>query len=259
MPHAPRRRIWDRVAHRLSPFVFRRDAQICSGGIVSFTFDDFPRSAYRCGGAILSSHGMQGTYYACFDLAGRADETGEFFLTSDVDPLMREGHELASHTFSHRSQLLHGPATIRWELERNDIACRELAPGVALRNFAYPYGLVSPLFKLNAGRRFASARGTRPGINLGTIDLNDLKASPLYATTSPSDVAAIIAENARQGGWLIFVTHEVCDAPSKFGCTPRQFEAAVKATKAAGSPVLTIDNALRCLTTASGGPVGRDQ
>jgi peptidoglycan/xylan/chitin deacetylase (PgdA/CDA1 family) len=254
MPTAPRVRAWDRAAHRISPFLFRRPATRRSGGsIVSFTFDDFPRSAYRHGGAILSSHGARGTYYASFALAGVTDETGEYFASGDLDDLRRDGHELASHTFSHRHRLMHDPLLIRRELEENEAACRRLAPGAAMRNFAYPYGLVGPTFKYVVGRRYASSRGTRLGLNVATFDLCDLRANPLYAATAPSAVATIIEENRRQGGWLIFYTHDVCDAPSTHGCTPDQLEAAVKAALASANQILTVDEALRQVE-----PVGAD-
>src|ERR1700722_2966523 len=73
------------------------------GPIVSFTFDDFPRSALTVGGEILRSHGVRGTYYAAPGMMDISNHLGNQFRASDLDKLLRDGHELASHTFSHVS------------------------------------------------------------------------------------------------------------------------------------------------------------
>ncbi len=49
------------------------------GPIVSFSFDDFPRTAYSAGGAILERFGVRGTYYAAAGLMNTANELGEQF------------------------------------------------------------------------------------------------------------------------------------------------------------------------------------
>src|SRR5947209_4458424 len=68
---------------------------------ISFTFDDFPRSALRQGGAILAKFGLHATYYASFGLINTVSETGQIFIKDDVRELLRSGHELGCHTFSH--------------------------------------------------------------------------------------------------------------------------------------------------------------
>ena len=56
--------------------------------IVSFTFDDFPRSALYVGGDILGRFGAKGTYYASFGLMGTTAPTGEIFITEDLPVLL---------------------------------------------------------------------------------------------------------------------------------------------------------------------------
>src|SRR5947207_3069984 len=70
--------------------------------IISFTFDDFPRSAWLTGGAILERFGLRGTYYASLGLMGKTAPTGAICLPEDVRALAERGHELGSHTFDHR-------------------------------------------------------------------------------------------------------------------------------------------------------------
>src|SRR5260370_17717072 len=69
--------------------------------LISFTFDDFPRSALLTGGAILQSFGLAGTYYAPLVLMGSQAPTGPFFLPEDLQVLLEHGHELGCHTSDH--------------------------------------------------------------------------------------------------------------------------------------------------------------
>ena len=47
--------------------------------LISFSFDDFPRSALFTGGALLEQYGVAGTYYASLGLMGKTSPTGEIF------------------------------------------------------------------------------------------------------------------------------------------------------------------------------------
>jgi len=69
--------------------------------VISFTFDDFPRSALLNAGAILRERGLAGTYYASFGLMGRKTTTGEIFTRDDLGELVQQGPEVTSHTFDH--------------------------------------------------------------------------------------------------------------------------------------------------------------
>src|SRR5437660_739930 len=68
---------------------------------ISFTFDDFPRSALQTGGAILKRFGLAGTYYASLGLMGKQAPTGTMFLPEDLSIVLEQGHELGCHTFDH--------------------------------------------------------------------------------------------------------------------------------------------------------------
>src|ERR1700730_10018379 len=79
--------------------------------IISFTFDDFPRSALFAGGAILKRFGVRGTYYASLGLIGTTGPTGQMFTFDDLNILLDQRHEIGCHTYDHcdswdtRSQL----------------------------------------------------------------------------------------------------------------------------------------------------------
>src|SRR5262245_58970253 len=99
--------LWGRIQGRyrrsLARVSFRRACVIRSHvPVISFTFDDFPRSALLTGGAILGRFGLTGTYYASLGLMGTKAPAGPSFVLEDLQALMEQGHELGSHTSDHR-------------------------------------------------------------------------------------------------------------------------------------------------------------
>jgi len=96
--------IWSRAHGRYQRTVanlfFRRPFKIeNSVPYVSFTFDDFPRSALHTGGTILSQFGIRGTFYASLGLMGTMAPTGAIFEREDIKELLEQRHELGCHTF----------------------------------------------------------------------------------------------------------------------------------------------------------------
>src|SRR5277367_2947024 len=82
--------------------VARREARIENDRpYVSFTFDDFPKTALTVGGKILEDSGARGTYYAAPGLMGTISEVGLNFDKEDLQQLIASGHELGNHTYSH--------------------------------------------------------------------------------------------------------------------------------------------------------------
>ena len=128
------------------------------GGVVSFTFDDFPRSAWINGGAILEKYDVRGTYYTAMGLAGTANHLGPMFEVEDLRAARAHGHEIACHTFTHRDCCRASPGAIIGEIEENAAALSALLDGTVLTNFAYPFGGVSLSSKHALANRFASCR-----------------------------------------------------------------------------------------------------
>jgi len=215
-----------------------------AGGIVSFTFDDFPRSAYITGGAILQNHGAHGTYYAALSLMTATTDLGQHFTADDLHHLLADGHELGCHTFSHLSCSLNSVRTIEADLTKNQAELHKVLPGYQLYQFAYPYGHVSVRAKRIAGHFFCSSRSTYPGINTAGSDLNLLLAARLYSRTPSPHIRSLISEAVANCGWLIFYTHDVEQHPSPYGCTPQYLEDAVKCALDSGATILTVGQAL---------------
>jgi peptidoglycan/xylan/chitin deacetylase (PgdA/CDA1 family) len=176
------------------------------------------------------------------------------FEHQDLDELVEQGHELACHTFDHCDSWETSPAEFEASILRNRKAVAEQLPGVALGSLSYPINWPRPQTKRAVARYFECARGGGQTFNAGTVDLNYLKA--FFIEQSRDDFDAIkqtIDATARAKGWLIFATHDVCDAPTHFGCTPRLFEQVVECSAKSGAAVLPVSETMK-LVRMSGRP-----
>jgi peptidoglycan/xylan/chitin deacetylase (PgdA/CDA1 family) len=241
-----------RLAREIGGFMRTRPAKVgWAGGVVSFTFDDFPQSAWTNGGAILGKYDLRGTYYTALDLAGTENHLGPMFGLDDLRALHRTGHEIACHTFSHSDCRRASPAEIVAEVDANAAAFGALFGGATMTNFAYPFGALSLSAKATLSPRFASCRSTGQGVNLGTVDMTDLLGIRIYDGSFSRDrLHQLIDDNCAAGGWLIFYTHDVSNTPSDFGCTPAQLESVV-AHAAETAPVLPVRDVLASLGLGS--------
>jgi len=216
--------------------------------IISFCFDDFPRTACTVGGRILRNYGAHGTYYVAIGLMNQSVTAYESFGLEDLHSLVEDGHELASHTFGHVSSRALSLSEFRRDVRRGRDAIYEmgLTPSA---NFAYPFGEVTMAAKKALGQEMASCRSIYSGINGPLIDLNLLRANSLYGDLDHlGNVERLVSENEERNGWLIFYTHDVSESPSVFGCTPALLESAVSSVVRRGVRISTVDEVLKDLT-----------
>jgi peptidoglycan/xylan/chitin deacetylase (PgdA/CDA1 family) len=218
------------------------------GPIVSFTFDDFPRTALTAGAPILERYGARGTYYVAMSLMNKTNASGEQFRYEDLISVLTRGHEIASHTFNHLSA-----RTAAYDVFTRDVAWGENALLETLgihpsHNFAYPYGEATLEAKKKLGPRLLSSRGTCGGFNGHEVDLNLLRANSLYGDVSQAEAAQkLILENEARRSWLIFYTHDVAAHPSPYGCTPELLEASCSFAVSRGARLMTVAQAVQQL------------
>jgi peptidoglycan/xylan/chitin deacetylase (PgdA/CDA1 family) len=239
--------------------LFRNVAQIRpSEPVISFSFDDFPRTALHVGGQILREEGLTGTYFVSLGLLGKASPSGEICTEEDVIETLSQGHELGSHTFSHCHSWDTDSVIYERSLVENQEALERLIPGASFRTFAYPISLPNPRSKRACARHFECSRGGGQTYNFGTTDLNQLSAFFLEKTAdSVERVKEIIDKNNSAGGWLILATHDVTSGPSAFGCSPEFFKNVVRYAKGSGARILPVISALNLALgrTSELGPV----
>jgi peptidoglycan/xylan/chitin deacetylase (PgdA/CDA1 family) len=213
--------------------------------IVSFTFDDVPRSAITKGARILEKHGACGTFYVAGSLCGQELDGASYFRAEDLPVLVAAGHEIGCHTFNQTPVTGLNRAVLEHEIERNELFIAGNVANQLPTNFAYPFGAVGPRQKSLLQRRFASCRSTEPGINMRIADLGLLRAFQLSDQLTDEEViAGLIQKTVKKHGWLIFYIHDVDENPTRYGCRPELLEYAIRVAMNHQADVLTVRNAI---------------
>lgn len=213
--------------------------------ILSVTFDDFPRSAGVEGGRILEAHGVRGTFYVASGLFDRHSDLWTVAGADAVVDLAARGHEMALHGHAHRPAAAMTAGAFAADLAANRAALRRLVPGLSNESYAYPYGICGLPQKRWLSQTVRASRSVMAGINSGRTDLDFLKSVEI----SERSLAAVPMEAwldrlARDGGWLVLFTHDVCDNPTPYGTTARILEAAVSGALDRGIAIMPVAEAL---------------
>lgn len=226
--------------------------------MVTFTFDDVPVSACEFGAHILESYGARGTFYVVGRGCGRTTADGPACASLDqLRPIWANGHEIGCHTYSHPAVRHMALDKLKSELDRNQAVLAGINSNIVLRNFAYPYGDLSVRTKRYLECRFDSCRSSHSGINTGLADLGALDAWPLQNAALDRDkIVRLIGETVRRRGWLIFYSHDVAEAPSRFGVSPELLEWAVSTAKRTGCVLANVAETLKFIrATRAGQPI----
>lgn len=241
------RSLRDRLSHRLAMHVPVMGARLNNPRpIVSFTFDDVPRSAVTAGAAALEAYGARGTFYVSGALVGGRDAHWDLATAEELAGLHATGHELGCHTYSHRRASELDGAAFEAEIARNRTCLEKLVPGARFANFAFPYGIGTLRGKRRLARHFATSRSIFPGINRGVIDRHFLKSVPLIDLhTDAAQIDRLMDATVAGNGWLIFYGHDVCPRPSPYGCSPALLEHALGAAQRRGIDILSVAEGLR--------------
>ncbi len=211
------------------------------GPIVTFTFDDFPRTALTAGATILERFGARATYYVAMGLMDSENRLGEQFHRDDLHTLAGRGHEIALHGFKHLSARRTPVEKFADDVAEGRRAIQECIPAGASNNFAYPYGEATLATKHRLGPNLASSRGTIGGLNGPEVDLNLLRANSLYGDEEQVGRARrLILRNQVEKSWLIFYSHDVAEKPSPYGCTPLLLQETVAFAVAQGARLMTV-------------------
>jgi peptidoglycan/xylan/chitin deacetylase (PgdA/CDA1 family) len=236
-------RVSNRLARHLCTVPFRLQNK---APMVSFTFDDIPKSAATVGVPILDEYNARATFYVAGGLVDRWSGHWDGISADEIVELHRSGHEIACHTFSHTRTTDLDAAALTAEIESNRRYLLALDPSIKIENFAYPYGLGSVSHKGRLKKIFRSSRGIIPGINSGTVDLQFLNATPLIDQHIDRDgIDRALDQAIAENGWLIFYGHDVATSPSPYGCSPSLLQHALDAASQRNVQILSVADALR--------------
>lgn len=209
--------------------------------IVSFTFDDFPKSAATTGAQLLEAQGWTATYFASGGFEAGSTHHGAMYDRADLERLAAAGHEIGCHTFSHMDANSQGAEAFLADVDRNAQFFADQGLDREATTFAFPYGEANPALKRALIDRFTLLRGVRPGINRGRADRALLNAVPLDGGLNGLHRALdAVRDVAGRPGWLIFYGHDVQDKPTEWGCTPQFLAAVIDAVAGTRAEVLTM-------------------
>jgi peptidoglycan/xylan/chitin deacetylase (PgdA/CDA1 family) len=243
MPSPILQRLRAKARRTLASKFRRRELPIRTDrALVSFSFDDAPRSALHAGARVLEACGARATYYLSLGLLGTTSELGPIAGHGDVERALAQGHELGCHTFDHCDAYDTATHAYVESVERNRQALAQWLPNEVFSSFAYPKNGATLAVKPALAERFACCRGGGQTFNAGSVDLNLLQACFIdrRARLDLGTLRALIDSNAEQRGWLIFAAHDISNDESAFACTPTLLEALVRHSLGTGSQVLPV-------------------
>jgi len=233
-----------RIKRRVAPYQSRRNLSVkLDRPLVSFTFDDCPKSVMNNALKPLETEGWQATIYMAMGRCGITNHLGLHMNQADVKAVYESGHEIGDHTFSHLDGTAVSLEAFEADIEENQTHLSKLGLPPS-KTFAYPYGQVTAALKQAMGQRFLGSRGITSQLHKSNIDLNQIGSNRLYAGRDVSKLIKQINNLKRNPGWLTIFTHDVRDTPSRFGCTPGQMKTVINAVKSVGADIMTVANAI---------------
>lgn len=213
--------------------------------IISFSFDDCPKTALDNGAALLETEGWHGTFYMAMGLCGTTNHLGLHMSQRDVKAAFDTGHEIADHTYDHIDAQKTPLALFMINIEKNQTALDAL--GIpASRNFAYPYGSVSLKIKKRLKQEFELVRGVCDP-ETAKIDTALIPAMRMYSGHHIEDIIQTIKSmstpDPKTPRWLNIYTHDISDNPSPYGCTPHEMRRIVNVIKDMDMQVMPMNKA----------------
>ena len=238
--YQPDRSLPAKLRRRLTKWQTARKLGPMAASIVTFSFDDFPKSAADTGAEIMEIYGASAIYYACSGLVGGRTLTGEQYTDEDIALLLQAGHEIGAHTHTHLDCARAPVDRVIYDIARNLAELEQMGVPGKIQHFAYPYGETTFALKTSLTSKFETCRGILPGHNTQTTDAMQLSAMELTPDEATTARAINAIEKARHTpGWLHIFTHDVSNSPSPFGTRPASLKAILEAARLSDLQILT--------------------
>jgi peptidoglycan/xylan/chitin deacetylase (PgdA/CDA1 family) len=214
--------------------------------IVSITDDDGFADFYTHGLPILQKYGLPATAYIISSATGAPS----YMTAAQINSLYSAGVEIGSHSVDHPDLSLLTAARQDTELKDSQATLQNLL-GIAVKDYAAPYGVYNQQIVTDAQKYYQTYRGTEPGYNAkNNFDSMNLQVQNITSTTTIAQVQSWLQEAATTNTWLILVYHEVDTIPADttYNTYPSDFDAQMAAVKTSGISVETITQAITEIT-----------
>lgn len=214
--------------------------------IVSFTFDDAPKSVVTVGLPILAAAGYPATVY----ISTRNTTFHGYMNWNDVALVARNGWEIGAHTYTHArlTKLTDAEIVQEFETSNADYAQHGYHP----ISFATPFGSYDDRVLNIVKRYYESHRAAWPaGVNTLSPDPYAIASYEVNRTTTIEEVVSLLddLQKDKKGGWIVLQLHHLFPkgevVTEEYGSD--LLEEIVEQVKTRHIAVLTVSDALKQL------------
>ncbi|MGA1819737.1 MAG: polysaccharide deacetylase family protein [Thermoplasmatota archaeon] len=192
-------------------------ASVCTwkdnlSGALSITFDDGQNSQVANASPIMSLLDIRGTFFITIDNVGIPYGAS----WAQWQTVSNNGHEIASHSKTHRDLRTLTPEELRTEVVLTKSMIEGNLTGVSCQTFSYPMGLYNETVMDLVRETYISARQDRHNI---TAPPGPVPSSPhdMYSIVpvrfgtgnTASQLNAFVDQTLSEGGWLVEMVHAV--------------------------------------------------
>ncbi len=209
--------------------------------IVSFTFDDAPKSVMSVGLPLMQQAGYPATVY----ISTRNTAYPGYMNWEDVAEVAKHGWEIGAHTHTHArlTELRDEEIVLEFETSDTEFLQHGYRPAV----FATPYGSYDDRVLSVVKRYYTSHRAAWPaGANTLQPDPYAVASYEINRTTTIEEVTRLLENLQKNGGWVVFQLHHVFPkgevVSEEYGTD--LLEAIIKQVQTKQIAVLTVSDAL---------------
>ncbi len=187
-------------------FTFRTGAapQLSTGPIVSFAFDDGPKTDYTAGFPILNAAGYPGTVYV---VTSGINNDGSSLSLADLTAMQNAGWEISSHASNHAIGI--GTPLAQYEASVLEAKTWLDANGFPNSGFAPPGGAWSHRIVEIARKYHPYLRVADNVSNRAPWDPYMLSSRFISEFTTLSEARGWLDQAQRDGHWVIITSHQV--------------------------------------------------
>lgn len=228
-----------------------QDGRLFHEPIVSVTFDDGWKSIATEGASILAEHNIATTQYVITDNIGDP----KYMTFNQVLAMKNAGHEIGSHTVSHKALGEVNPKVAEQEMRDSKAALVEANLIDPERtSLAYPYGSYNESTVQLAAPIYHSVRNVHASVVDG-FDYNDVNIEEhfdqmsmlgytVHDNTDMKDLRQALEYTVQNNGWLILSLHQVDEDGQYYSVTTQKLRAIIGLIKYYKAKTMTVGDAL---------------
>jgi peptidoglycan/xylan/chitin deacetylase (PgdA/CDA1 family) len=224
-------------------------------GMITITLDDGWDTQFTGARPGLNQRGIRSTYYIPSEPI--RDNWANYMRASEIQTLLDEGNELASHSKTH-------PNLTTVPVEQMELELRESQEylktrfGVSVPAFAVPFGKYNDAVIATAKQYYGSHRTVAHGNNSPGTNIYKLRAYDVESGVAVSTVRGWINKAKLDKTWIILLFHEfVSGTPTRTTqINIANFEAILDDVKASGLRIVTMAEGLAMMDGVTTDPTG---